>query len=330
MISKKIKFLSKNDIKKCISMKAAIQSMEKAFSELTKGHIKVPQRFSMDLEHHNGGSLFMPVYMPSENLVGLKTVMLHKGNPIKNLPMIHATYMLFNADTGEVLAFMDAEYITALRTGAASGLATRYLSKNESEVLVIFGAGIQARTQLEAVHEVRTISKVYIVDLNYKKAVEFSEQMSETMNIEVFPSPNREIIKEAHIICTATSSNSPVFSDEDLQDGTHINGIGSYRRDMCEIPGATIQRAKLVVDSKEAAMKEAGDILQAIENKRITADHIHAELGELVDSTKAARVIDSEITIFKSVGVAAQDIVVAALVYDYSKKMDVGVDLEIN
>ncbi len=260
----KIKFLSKADVLKCIDMSSAIDAMKMAFSELSKGNVKSPLRLSMELENSNSGALFMPVYFPAKKLVGLKSVTIHKNNPSKNLPMIQAMYNVFNAETGEPVAIMDGEVLTSMRTGAASGLATDLLSPKESKVAVIFGAGVQAEKQIEAICAVRDLEEIYISDLNEDRVENLIKILQPKVRANIKLMTDNKILTQADIICTATSSSSPVFNHKDLNEKVHINGIGSYRPDMCEIPSQTIVESKLYVDSREACLSEAGDIIQPI------------------------------------------------------------------
>jgi ornithine cyclodeaminase/alanine dehydrogenase-like protein (mu-crystallin family) len=305
-------------------MKSAIDAMAEAFSQLSSGSADAPQRLSLDLDKHKGSALFMPVYMPSRSLVGLKTVHIHKDNPNKGMPVIHAIYTLFNSETGETLAVMDGEYLTAVRTGAASGLATKLLSRENSEVLALFGAGVQARTQAEAVCSVRNIEEIFVFDIDQSKSEKFTDEMSEHLGINITPQTNFPIIKEADIICTATTANNPLFDDTLLKPGVHINGVGSYTPEMCEIPHETIKRSKLVVDSVSACLVEAGDIIQPITKGIISENHIHAEIGEIVLGSKAGRSNDEEITVFKSVGNAVQDVSAAAVIMQNAERLNIG------
>jgi ornithine cyclodeaminase/alanine dehydrogenase-like protein (mu-crystallin family) len=324
MAGDKVKFLSEDDVKKCIDMSSAIDAMADAFSQLSSGNAVSPQRLSIDLDKHNGGSLFMPVYMPSKNLVGLKTVHIHKKNAAKGMPVIHAVYSLFNAETGQTIAVMDGEYLTAVRTGAASGLATKLLSLESAKVLAVFGAGVQSRTQAEAVCVARNIDEIFVFDIDQEKSQKFAAEMSGKLSINVSPQTDLGLLKSADVICTATTTDNPLFDDTLLKPGVHINGVGSYTPQMCEIPPQTIKRSILVVDSAGACLVEAGDIIQPLESGMITKDHIHAEIGEIVLGTKSGRSSNDEITVFKSVGNAVQDVAAAAVIMENAGKLNVG------
>lgn len=328
-MSYKIKFLSKEDVAKCIDMPSVINAMKVAFSELSKGNINSPVRISMDLKNSDSGALFMPVYYPIKELVGLKSVTIHKDNPSKNLPMIQAMYNIFDSETGRPIAIMDGELLTSMRTGAASGLATDLLSPKNSKIAVMFGAGVQAEKQIEGICAVRELNEIYISSLNKDRAEALINKLTAKINVKLNLLPNAELLKEADIICAATSSYLPIFNHLNLKEKVHINGIGSYKPDMCEIPAETILASKLYVDSKEACLAEAGDIIQPINQNKITSNHIYAELGEVVARIKEGRVTEDGITVFKSVGNAVQDIATAALILENAEKLNIGTEINL-
>lgn len=328
-MSNKIIFLSQEDISKCLDMASAIDAMKFAFSELSNNNVNVPIRMSMPLKEDGNGALFMPVYFPPRNLVGIKSVMIHEDNPTKGLPMIHAIYNVFDAETGKPLAIIDGECLTSLRTGAASGLATEIFSSQDAKSAVIFGAGKQSEKQIDAICTVRDLERIYISDLVEERVKELISKMQPLIKAELLILKEESDIKEADIICTATSSSKPVFDHNNLNAKVHINGIGSFRPDMCEIPEETIINSKLIVDSREACLAEAGDIIQPIKNNKITSDHIYAEIGEVINSNKSSKNNDDKITVFKSVGNAVQDIAAAALILDNAKKLNVGREIKL-
>ena len=310
----KILVLSADEVEKSITLPEAIDAMSDAFIELSSGKAISPVRTNIPIRDFNATALFMPVYFPKEKLIGLKTVNVHNENPDKNLPLIHALYTLFDAETGATIALMDGEKLTAVRTGAASGLAANLLAKDDSSVAAIFGAGVQGRTQLEAVCAVRKIKRAIIFDLSAERAEKFVSEMSHKLDVEISIAGSIEELKQADIICTATTSAEPLFSLSDVKPGVHVNGIGSYKPNMCELPHELISGSKVVVDSREACLKEAGDIIQPIERGMFSADKIYAEIGEIA-AGKSGRTSDSEITVFKSVGNAVQDVAAAAVIY---------------
>lgn len=330
MKSYSINLISAADIARCIDMKEAISAMREAFCGVSSHAAVMPLRTSMAISDHEGVALFMPAYLPGGEQVSLKTVMTYRNNPKNGLPAIHALVQIFKAETGQPLAIIDGEYLTAMRTGAASGLATELLSIADAETVAIIGAGVQGRTQLEAVCCVRKIRRAYVIDLSDQAMAEFAEEMGRRLSLEVFPA-NVDVLKEADVICTATSSRVPLFAHDMLKAGVHINAIGAYRPDMCEVPPETVRNSRVFVDQHEACSKEAGDLIQPIEAGLIDHNHIRQELGELLlDSGKVeGRRSAEEITLFKSVGLAAQDLAIASLIYRKAEALDIGTNVQL-
>ena len=323
-----IRYFSGKDIRQILSMEKCIEAMKIAFSALSSDRAVVPVRSRLELEADNGNALFMPSYMPGLHRVGLKTVTNHKENSSKGLPIVHAMMMLFDSSNGEPLAIMDGEALTALRTGAGSGLATSYLARKDAKVVSIFGPGAQGEAQLEAVCAVRSIEQAYVFGRNQKKSEDFARKMAETLNISVVVADSMEYLEASDIVCTATPSSTPLFDDKHIRPGTHINAVGAYKTDMIEIPPETVARATVVVDQRAACLAEAGDIVQPVKSGLIAESYIHAELGQLANGTLPARQSEQEITFFKSVGVAVQDLVTADLLL--KSALETGEGLELN
>ena len=329
MSDRKILFLAESDIKSVLSMKEAIVLMRDAFSQISRGNVSTPLRTNINIPDHDAGALFMPVHSVENDLIGLKMVTVFKNNPRAGYPLIHALVILMDGKNGAPLAVMDGEFITALRTGAASGLASDLLARPDAKILGLIGAGVQGRTQMAAVCEVRDIKKVVIMDKYPVIAERLAEYAKNELKIDAEVNPAQNRISACDIICTATSSSTPVFSDFDLKDGVHINAIGAYQPDKREIPGETIKRAKLVVDQRSACLSEAGDVIIPIREQLIDEDHIHAELGEIVIGRKNGRLDESEITIFKSVGNAAQDLITAGETFKKARESGIGTSISL-
>jgi ornithine cyclodeaminase/alanine dehydrogenase-like protein (mu-crystallin family) len=220
---------------------------------------------------------------------------------------------------------LDGAALTAIRTGAATGLATDYLARNDASTAAVFGAGVQGRTQLEAVHVVRPLSRVRVFDPNEQQAKFFADAVSQELGVEIEPASSAaKALRDADIVCAASTSRTPIFADEDIAPGTHVNAIGSYQPEVREIPAETVARAKVVVDHRESALEEAGDLIIAIEQGRFAAAAIHAELGQLASGEKPGRTSESEVTFFKSVGVAVQDVAAAARAAARAEEKDLG------
>lgn len=311
-----IPFISDEQVKKMLPMKEAIELMNNAFIQITNKSVTIPQRLNINMPEVNADSLIMPVYSADEKKYGVKIVSMNQDNPSNNLPFIHAIMILFDAGNGKPLALLDAENLTAIRTGAASGLATKLLSNTNSTVAAIFGAGIQARYQLRAICEVRNIKRVLLFDNDQFKVESFKHEMENELVLSIEICNDQNVLKDAQIICTATTSSVPIFDDDFISDGTHINAIGSYQPHKREIPSATVARSKIFVDSRESCLKEAGDLI--IPQKEGIEFEVH-EIGELLQNKNLQKSSEDEITFFKSVGNAAQDLICAIHIFKKTK-----------
>jgi ornithine cyclodeaminase/alanine dehydrogenase-like protein (mu-crystallin family) len=235
--------------------------------------------------------------------------------------------ILADAATGRPIALIDGESLTAIRTGAASGLATDLLAPEECHTVAIFGAGVQGETQLEAVAAVRRIERAFVVDTSADAARAYSESMGSRLGIPVTATDRKTAVQDADIICAATNSTEPVFEDRYLKPGVHINAIGGFKPHAQEIPPETIARARVIVDSRHSALREAGDLIVPLQQGLIAEDHICAELGELVEGTASLARADGQITVFKSVGHAAQDLVAALTAFHAAKENNFGIEV---
>jgi len=303
--------------------------MKRAYASLSDGKADAPLRTRLPIPPHNGLALFMPAYVQTDETEALavKIVSIHPENPKRGLPYIHAAVLVLEAETGRAMALLEGGSLTAIRTGAGSGAAMDLLARKDSRVVAIFGAGVQGRTQLEAACTVRNIQSAWVYDANRESAEKFAAEMagrgSVPRNLRAAESP-AQAASEADIICTATTSTHPVFADADVKSGAHISAIGSYTPEMQEVPAETVTRAKIVVDSRSATLAETGDLLKPMQAGLFDETHIHAELGEIVLGRKPARTSESEITYFKSVGIAVQDAMAAQLALQNAEKMGLG------
>jgi ornithine cyclodeaminase len=261
--------------------------------------------------------------------MGIKVVSVFPGNPSHNgRSTISATILLNDPQTGEILAVMDGAYITALRTGAVSALATDLLARKNAHRLVVFGAGVQARSQIDALRIVRPITDVRIFDPDPSRAIRLVEELRNeddgACEFAVAASPEAAI-RDADIVVTATTSRTPVFAGRLLKEGVHINAIGSFKPEHREVDDDAISRSRLFVDSFAEALSEAGDLIIPLSTGIISKDAIEASLGDLVLGTRNARQEDNEITFFKSVGLAVEDIVVAAHIFEKARTASAGI-----
>lgn len=322
--------LSRNDVIELLEMSDCMEVVEKAFAELTQGTAVMPLR--LNITPPDGLSLYMPAYLKNMGALACKVVTVYKNNPTKfNMPTTIGKVLLQDPETGDVKCIMDGGYLTAVRTGAASGVATKYLARtDDNQVAGIFGAGVQAKMQLWAVSLARKLSHAYVYDISNEACDKFIDEMSNTLDIEIKKVKSvEEILGASDIVCTATSSASPIFDGNSVKEGTHINNIGSHTPKAREMDTAIVKRSKFIADSREACLKEAGDIMIPIEEGAVTDSHIYAELGEIVTGKKKARADNNEITLFKSNGLAIQDAATAKLVYDRAIEMGIGTEAEI-
>lgn len=321
--------LNRADVISLLDMKDCMNVVEKAFAELSNKTCVLPLRIG--ITPPDGLALYMPAYLKESQALACKVVTVYKNNPTKyNLPTTIGKVLLQDPETGDVLCIMDGGYLTAVRTGAASGVATKYLANEDKNLTAgIFGAGVQAKMQLWAVCEARNITKAMVFDVNETASAKFVDEMQKKLNIEIISAKNVDDVLKSDIICTATSAATPLFDGDKVKAGTHINGIGSHTPNARELDTKIIKRAKFVGDSKEACFNEAGDIILPIKEGVITESHFYAELGEIITGKKKGRENNSEITLFKSNGLAIQDAATAKLIYDKALKAGIGLKVEI-
>ncbi len=313
-------------VRQALPMDAAIKAMRRAFAALSAGRAIVPMRSQISIRQHDGVSLVMPAFVDDAEgqSLAVKVVSLFDRNAGRGLPRIQSAVLVLSPDTGQPLALLEGAALTAIRTGAASGLATDLLARPRVRTAAMLGAGVQARTQLQAVCAVRPIETVWVYDPDPAAVEAFIlDMVAAATDIRPASTP-RQAVAEADVICAATTSRTPVFADTDLAAGVHINAVGSYQPDVREVPTETVVRARVFVDSREAALHEAGDLIQPIRQGAITADHILAELGELVLGRAAGRSCAADVTLFKAVGVAVQDAVAAMEALDRAMRLGIG------
>jgi alanine dehydrogenase len=325
--------LSAAEIRQALPMGEAISAMKFAFAAYASGHAQVPMRVQMTIPPHKAVSLIMPAYIQDDEneAMAVKVVSVYPENPAAGLPLIHGAVLVLEANTGRPVALLEGSQLTAIRTGAASGAATDILARQDSLEAAIFGAGVQSQTQLEAICSVREIKTAWIFDPDPLKTTEFIEDMAGSGSIpnDLRPAKDPEqATTNADVICCATTSLTPVFEDRYLKPGVHINAVGSFTPEMQEIPAETIQRAMLVVDSRQAAHSETGDILKPVQAGIIDREHIYAELGELFQGIKPGRQSASQITCFKSVGLAVQDAAASQLALRTAQELGLGQSID--
>ncbi|MFT8823803.1 ornithine cyclodeaminase family protein [Liquorilactobacillus satsumensis] len=326
-----MRYLTANDIKKVFSMKDAIEASKEALSLYSTGKADIPLRTNIDIPEHDGQSLYMPGYVSgSQSALGIKIVSVFPRNSIRGLPNVPATMVTLNAETGVVNAILDGTFLTQLRTGAIQGLATELLSLQNSKQALLIGTGGQAMFQLEAMLTVRHLQKVFIFDVDSSKAQAFTEKATDIFQ-KVFSSefisvnnPN-DVLKNVDIITSVTTSRQPTFDGNLIKRGTHVNGIGAYTPKMCELPLGLLQKADCIIfDTMDGVLAEAGDIIQPIRRGKLSKDKFTGELGKLINKKITGRSNNDQITVFKSVGTAALDVIVADRIVRAAQKKNIG------
>ncbi len=325
-----LRLYSADDVRHALPMADAIDAVKAGYVQLSAGRAQAPLRTHLAVRPDDA-TLIMPFYAPDdEGALGLKLVSVFNSNVPRGLPLIHSVVLAVDTASGAPLALIEGGSLTAIRTGAASGAATDVLARPDATTAAIFGGGVQARRQLEAVCTVRRIERVFVYSLVGAEAfvAEMAGYGPIPADIIIARSP-REAVAEADIICAATTTRTPVFDGRDLKPGTHVNGIGSFTPEMQEIDAVTVRRARVVVDSVEAALAEAGDLIIPLRAGEINLAHINTELGEIIAGSKPGRTSAEQITFFKSVGVAVQDAMAAKIILRNGSALDLGTTIEL-
>lgn len=294
-------------LERLLPMEAAIDSLEAGF-----GVGSLPETPLRSIAETGAGSLIlMPGAGPQG--VGVKVVTWTAANAQRGLPLIGGVYVLFDGETQVPLAVIDGAALTALRTAAVSGLATRHLANPEASRLVVFGAGVQARAHLDAMRAVRPVERLVVVSRTRARADELAAVARELGLDAAVGEPDH--VAEADLVCTCTTSETPLFEGSRLAEGAHVNAVGAYQANTRELDDEAIRRARVVVETREVAMAEAGDLLIPLNAGVIGPGHVVADLSELVRGARVRR-SPSDVTVFESVGFAYEDLVVARAVAD--------------
>lgn len=303
--------LTAEQIRQCLPMGEAIEGMKRAYAAVSSARAELPLRTRLSLPD-DGLALFMPAYLHGDEQFGVKVVTVNPKN--ENLPVVQAAVLVFSAETGAITALIDGASLTAIRTGAGGGASADLLSRRDSKVLSVLGSGVQARSGIEAVCAVRDIQQVRVYSRNEARREQFVAEMADVVSAEVVAcESSADAISSADIVYTATDSAVPTFDGRLIRPGTHVIGVGSYTPEMQEVDFDVVGRARVFVDAREAVLAEAGDVVRPVEQGIITPDDL-IELGEVVLGEKDGRTSDDQITFFKSVGVATQDVVAAQIV----------------
>jgi len=314
-------------VESAVDMKASISIIEDAFRDHAEGNTLMPKRLHLAVDGMKGGLRIMPAALMGKRAVGLKTI---SGAPGSRRP--GSTYfllVLFDPNDGSLMSVMAGDTITRLRTGAASAVATKYLAREDSRSVGVYGAGVQARTQLEGVAGVREITKATAFDISKERLEDFRRQMSAKLGIDIRSASDASEPASADVVVTATTADKPFLMSGWVHPGTHINAMGANAPAKSEIEPSLMKRARVFVDFREQVLAEAGDIIDVIKSGELKETDIVAELGELVVGSRGGRRSAEEITLFKSVGVAIEDLALAHEVYERARKRGIGKEIKL-
>jgi ornithine cyclodeaminase/alanine dehydrogenase-like protein (mu-crystallin family) len=314
----KILILNHHQIRELLPITECIELMAGALAALARGEVYQPLRTMVRPPEARGLLGLMSAYRAGEEgAFGLKAICVFPGNPAQGKDAHQGAVLLFSRETGELLALMNASEITAMRTAAVTAVATRLLAREDANDLAIIGAGVQARTHIAALAAVRPIKRARIACRNIEHAEQFAREMQSRFSFPIEPvKTNEDAVRGADLIVTATSAVEPVINKDWISPGAHVNAIGTHSPNSREIDSATMGVAQIFVDRRESALNESGEYLEAAKEGFVTPDSILAEIGELLIGTKTGRTSASEITLFKSLGLAIEDVTTADYLYN--------------
>jgi alanine dehydrogenase len=322
--------LTQSEVRSLLPMRRCMDLMKQAFKTLGRKQAVNPLRWCMEIPGDRGILGLMPGYMEDPQVLGLKVIAVFPGNDGTDYDSHQGLVALFDVENGSPIAIMDASEITAIRTAAATGVATELLAREDAGKLALIGSGVQARTHLRAMLQAREISKVRVFSPNIANREAFAKRESERHAIEVEAVGSaREAVEDADIICTTTSASDPVLLGEWITPGTHLNAVGSSVPSDRELDTAAVAMARLYVDRRESALNEAGDFMLAKQEGAIDDSHIVGEIGELLLGEVDGRRNAEEVTLFKSLGLAVEDLAAAHHVYARAKQEGVGTEVDL-
>ena len=319
--------LSRKDIEGFFTMKMCMDAVERAFAALSAGETTMPQRTPIPLPEKSGLALFMPAHIKGLGALGTKVVTVYHENVRKHgLPAVLGTVLLLDEETGFPLAVMEGGFLTAMRTGASSGVATKHLARPDAAVGMIFGTGVQAFTQVLAIHEARPLRKLLAWSVDpVESRQDFARRITGKIGVQVeLASDPAAAAWESDIVVLATSASEPVVDGSWFKPGTHINGIGSHTPKMRELDTLTVQRSRVICDLTEACKAEAGDFIIPAGSGAWSWNNVAGNLGDVILGKVRGRTSPQEITLFKSVGLAIQDVSAAKAIYDEAVRLGIG------
>ena len=325
----RVLIVNAREVGRLLPMRACIEAMAEALGALARGEAAMPQRQIVWTPEKTGALGLMPSQWMSQQALGLKAVTFFPKNEGTELDSHQGAVLLYEARHGSLLAIIDATSITAIRTAAVSALATRHLARRDAGDLALIGSGVQARTHLEALRAVRPLRRVRVASATPERARRFAEREAKRWNLPITACDTvHEAVDGADLVCTVTSSRTPVVRGEWLASGAHVNAVGSSVASNRELDAAAVARSSLYVDRREAALNEAGDFLLARQEGAVDDGHIRGEIGELVIGRAKGRMSEDEITLFKSVGLAIEDLAAARHIEAAARDTGVGTWLE--
>lgn len=328
--------LSEKALKQVLKMTDVIKAVEEGFILNSNGYIRMPERLRLDLPESDGVMLEMPsAIIPSgeqdsfEPALGTKIVSAFNANPDRGVELIQASYLLLNPFTGQPEALMDGKFITAIRTAAVSAVATKYLAPPQPWRLGLFGAGVQSLYHAEAMAAIGSVETVLISSRNKETAARLARTISDSFGLPCETTTAEENVASSNLICTCTSFPTPLFDGSLVKPGTHINAVGAFTPATRELDSECMSRSRIVIDDRLAAGIESGEILLAIAEGAIGPSQIAGTLSELVSGSISGRPSAESITVFKSCGLAFEDLVTARLAFSEAKRLGIGVEMEM-
>ena len=329
-MSQRFRLLTEDHVKSLLSMPELITAMEAAVARFSSGEVLQPVRTVLSVGRTKAFFGLMPAYIEEPARLGAKLVTVFNENHTRGLPSHLATIVLLDPDTGALIALMDGRYITESRTAAVSAVSTRHLASPQASTLAIIGTGVQARSHLEAYAQVRALNDVRVWSPNDRSRARFVQEMSGHVSARLHDASSaREAVEGADLIVLATSSPTPVIEDAWVAAGAHVVSVGACRPDQREMPPELVARSRFYVDSRAAALVESGDVVIGMQEKRFDQSHIAGEIGEVVLGRVPGRTSHHEVTIFKSLGMAVEDVVSADVVLRRALETGAGTELTL-
>lgn len=320
-------WLNRKEVESLLDMKGTLKVVEEAFRQHGLKKVQMPPKLYLYFKNHNGDLRTMPGYLEEQDITGVKIVNVHPDNPKIGLPTVMALVILNSTETGAPLAIMDGTYLTDMRTGAAGGVAVKYLARKNAKTVGFVGTGNQARSQLMAINEIIDIHEIKATSASEKQTLAFKDDMELKIECEITPKKTIREVCDCDILVTTTPSRQPIVMNEWISEGTHINAIGADAPGKEELDPLILKRANVIVDDIEQA-SHSGEVNVPISKGSLSVEDIFGELGEVITGKKKARMTDSDITVFDSTGLAIQDIATADMVYRKALEANMGMKLQ--